>query len=141
MTVPASVVFWNLGQADGDYTFLEACAALESAYGTSGPREALRVELGSRRRQAGERLQTVGLDLQWFMCLVYPGARSEPVEEIGMRAFFDSFGDVELVTQCRYQAVKTLRRPKGWKAAASPSKRWQGRSVGHSSRLREKKHR
>ena len=30
VTEPASVVFWNLGQAGGDYTFLEACAALES---------------------------------------------------------------------------------------------------------------
>ena len=34
MTEPASIVFWNLAQAGGDYTFLEACAALESAYGT-----------------------------------------------------------------------------------------------------------
>ena len=45
------------------------------------------------------------------MCLVYvyPEARSEAVEEIGLRAFFDSLGDVELVTQCRYQAPKTLQ--------------------------------
>ena len=43
------------------------------------------------------------------MCLVYPGVRSEAVEEIGMRAVFDSLGDVELVTQCRYQAPKTLQ--------------------------------
>ena len=54
MTEPASVVFWNLSQAGGDYTFLEACATLELAYGTSGSQEALRVELGSRRLKAGE---------------------------------------------------------------------------------------
>ena len=43
------------------------------------------------------------------MCLVYPGARSEAVEEIGMRAFFDSLGDFELVTLGPYQAPKTLQ--------------------------------
>ena len=68
VTEPASVVFWNLGQAGGDYTLLEACAALESAYGTSGSREALRAERGSRRRKASESLQTVGSDLQRLMC-------------------------------------------------------------------------
>ena len=56
VTEPMSVVFWNLGQAGGDYTFLEACAALESAYGTSGSRDALQAELGSRWRMAGESL-------------------------------------------------------------------------------------
>ena len=37
VTEPASVVFWNLGQAGGDYTIPEACATLESACGTSDP--------------------------------------------------------------------------------------------------------
>ena len=105
---PASFVFWNVGQAGDDYTFLEACAALESAYGTSGSREALRAELGGRRRKAGESLHKVEIDLQMLMCHVYPGARSKAVEEIRMRAFFDSLGDFELVIQCRYQAPKTL---------------------------------
>ena len=38
-----------------------------------------------------------------------PGARSEAVEEIHLQAFFDSLEDVELVTQYRYQAPKTLQ--------------------------------
>ena len=108
MSEPASVVFWNLGQAGGEYTFLEACAALESAYGTSGSREALRAELGSRRRKAGESLQTVGLDLQRLMCLVYPRARSKAAEEIGMRVFFDSLGDIELVTPVPAPSTKDV---------------------------------
>ena len=31
VTEPASIVFWNLGQAGSDYTFLKAYAALELA--------------------------------------------------------------------------------------------------------------
>ena len=83
VTEPESVVFWNVGQAGGDYTFLVACAALESAYGTSESREALRTELDSRRRKAGESLQTVGLDLQRLMCLVYRGRVRRPWRRLG----------------------------------------------------------
>ena len=144
VTEHASVVFWNLGQAGGDYTFLEACAALESAYGTLGSREALLAELGSQRRKAGESLQTVGLDQQRLMCLVYPGARSKAVEEIRMRAFFDSLGDFELAAQCLYQAPKTLQeaietaqRVEGCRLASEaserPARRTQFTSAGQET--------
>ena len=45
-----------------------------------------------------------------------------------MRAFFDSLGDVELVTQCRYQvpttlqeAIETAQRVKGCRLASEAS--------------------
>ena len=79
------------------------------------------------------------------MYLVYPGARSEAVEQIEMRALFDSLGDVELVAQCRYRAPKTLQESietaQRMKDCRLASKRRQGRPVGHSSPLRDKKHR
>ena len=42
------------------------------------------------------------------MCLIYPEAWTDATEEIGMRAFFDVLENVEMVMQCRYQALKIL---------------------------------
>ena len=78
------------------------------------------------------------------MYIVYPVARSEAVEEIGMRAFFDYLGDFELVTQCWYQAPKTLQeaietvqRVEGCRlaseASARPARRTQFTSAGQEA--------
>ena len=79
-----------------------------SSYGSSGSKENLRAEVGSCRRKRGQSIQEWGSALQRLICLIYPEASTDTTEEIGMRAFFDALEDVEMVTQSRYQAPKTL---------------------------------
>ena len=105
---PAFVVVWSLDQKGVRYSFDDVCRTLEAIYGSSGSKENLRAELGSCRKKMGQSIHQLVSAVQRLMCLINPEAWTDATEEIGMRAVFDALEDVEMVTQCRYQAPKTL---------------------------------
>ena len=72
------------------------------------------MELKIRRRQKGESLQSLFLDVKRLMALAFPGQNGSMAEITAIDAFVDSFTDHDLRKQVLHKSPTTLAEALTW---------------------------
>ena len=101
----AGQVLWQLepGATEADVTRL-----LRNRFGNINQMERFRAELQSRRRRAGESIQSVYNDIRRLLALSFPGHSGELCEVIGRDAFLSALDDPALRVRVLDQSPSTL---------------------------------
>jgi hypothetical protein len=102
---PAGQLLWDL---DRDASILHIKKLLRCRFGSDNQAERFRAELRSRKRKAGESLQSLYQDVCRLMALAYPGPTSDLSEIVGRDAFLEALNNQTLRVRVLEREPRTL---------------------------------
>jgi len=124
LTGSAANVLWDTPDYKQD-TLNKLMDVLSTRFGNAGMAEKFRCELRTRRRAAGETLQSLHQDVQRLASLAFQGPWNEAVDVIARDAFIDAMNDDEFSAKIREreptsldQAVRTAMRLESYRRAS-----------------------